>query len=87
MELEFEAEDVAQGLVLAHVGLYERYEELVLVWTAFVHLQNDVQHSVWVQVKASCAIKHSKIIKSNIHILKTLKPNLKSLKTHKIQGF
>lgn len=54
MELELEAEDVAQGLVLAHVGLYERNEELVLVWTTFVHLQNDVQHSVRVQVEASC---------------------------------
>lgn len=54
MEFKLEAEDVAQGLVLAHVGLNQRYEELILVRTAFIHLQNDVQHTVWVQVEASC---------------------------------
>lgn len=31
MKLELEAKDVAQGLVLTHVGLNQRYEELILV--------------------------------------------------------
>lgn len=54
MELELEAEDVAQGLLLTHVRLDQRDEELVLVRTALVHFQNDVQHAIRVQVETSC---------------------------------
>lgn len=57
VEFELEAQDVAQRLVLTHVRLDQRDEELVLVRTALVHFQNDVQHAVWVQVETSCADK------------------------------
>lgn len=53
VELELEAKHVAQGLMLAHVGLDERNEKLILVRATFIHLQNDVQHTVWVQIETS----------------------------------
>lgn len=53
VELKLEAQDVAESLRLAHVGLNERQEELVLVGPALVHLQDDVQHAVGVQVEAT----------------------------------
>lgn len=59
MEFELEAQDVAQGLVLTHVRLDQRDEELVLVRTALVHFQNDVQHAVRVQVETSCGEKEN----------------------------
>lgn len=66
MEFELEAEDVAQGLVLTHVRLDQRDEELVLVWTALVHFQNDVQHTVRVQVETSCIDKGFDFTKERI---------------------
>lgn len=40
-----------------HVGLNQRQEELVLVSSALVHLQDYVQHAIWVQVETSCRQK------------------------------
>lgn len=66
MEFELETKDVAQGLVLTHVWLDQRDEELVLVWTALVHFQNYVQHTVWVQVETSCTGGEKKKKKKHI---------------------
>lgn len=57
MEFELEAEDVAESLVLTHVWFNQRDKELVLVRTALVHFQNDVQDAVRVQVETSCSEK------------------------------
>lgn len=38
MELELEAKHVAEGLVLAHVGLDKRDEELIVVRATLIHL-------------------------------------------------
>lgn len=53
MKLELEAKHVAEGLVLAHVGLDKRDEELIVIRATLVHLQDDVQHTVWVQIETS----------------------------------
>lgn len=54
VELELEAQDVAEGERLAHVRLDERREELVLVGAILIHLQDYVQNAIGVQVEASC---------------------------------
>lgn len=38
VELELEAQHVAEGLVLTHVGLDKRDEELIVIRAALVHL-------------------------------------------------
>lgn len=57
VELELEAQDVAEGEGFTHVGLDEGQEELVLVRATLVHLQDDVQNAVGVQVEASCRVE------------------------------
>lgn len=45
---------------LTHVGLNQRQEELVLVSSALVHLQDYVQHAIWVQVETSLQAERGK---------------------------
>ena len=54
VELELEAQHVAEGEWFTHVGLDEGEEEVVLVRAALVHLQDDVEHAVGVQVETAC---------------------------------
>lgn len=57
VEFEFKAKYVAKRERFTHVGLNQRQEELVLISSALVHLQDYVQHAVWVQVETSCRQK------------------------------
>lgn len=60
VEFELKTEDVAEGEWLAHVRLDEREKELVLVRSTLIHLQDDVQNPVWIQVETSCASTRSR---------------------------
>lgn len=55
VEFELKTEDVAEGEWLTHVRLDEREEELILVRPTLIHLQDDVQNPVWIQVETSWA--------------------------------
>lgn len=55
VEFELKTKDVAEGEWLTHVRLDEGEEELILVRPTLIHLQDDVQDPVWIQVKTSCA--------------------------------
>ena len=57
VEFELKAQDVAKSEWLTHVGLDERQEELILVRSTLVHLQDDVQNTIRVQVETSCRQK------------------------------
>lgn len=57
VEFEFKAKNVAKRERFAHVGLNQRQEKFVLISSALVHLQDYVQHAVWVQVETSCRQK------------------------------
>ena len=59
VELELEAQHVAEGERFTHVGLDEGEEEVVLVRAALIHLQDDVQHAVRVQVETACGEKRT----------------------------
>lgn len=48
---------MAEGEWLTHVGLDERQKELILIRSTLVHLQDDVQYPVRIQVKTSCGQK------------------------------
>ena len=52
--MELEAENVADGGAVGGVGAQQRHEETVLVRTALEALQDDVQHTVWIQVESTC---------------------------------
>lgn len=71
VEFEFKAKYVAKRERFTHVGLNQRQEELVLISSALVHLQDYVQHTVWVQVETSCRQKEeatrSSWIKTDIY--------------------
>lgn len=54
VEFELKTEDVAEGERLTHVRLDEREEELILVRSTLIHLQDDVQNPVWIQVETAC---------------------------------
>ena len=54
VELELEAQHVAEGERFTHVGLDEGEEEVVLVRAPLIHFQDDVQHAVGVQVETAC---------------------------------
>lgn len=53
IELEFKAKNVAKRERLTHVRFNQRQKEFVLIRPALVHLQDYVQHTVWVQVETS----------------------------------
>lgn len=53
VEFELKAKDVAEGEWLTHVGFDERQKELILVRSTLIHLQDDIQNPVWIQVKTS----------------------------------
>lgn len=55
VEFELESQDVAEGERLTHVRLDEREEEVILVGSTLIHLQDDVQNPVRIQVETSCA--------------------------------
>lgn len=57
VEFKFKAKYVAKCERFTHVGLNQREEELVLISSALIHLQDYVQHAVWVQVETSCRQK------------------------------
>lgn len=57
VEFELKAKDVAEGEWLTHVGLDERQKELILIRSTLVHLQDDVQYPVRIQVETSCGQK------------------------------
>lgn len=53
VEFELESQDVAEGERLTHVRLDERQEEVILVRSTLIHLQDDVQNPVRIQVETS----------------------------------
>lgn len=60
VELEFKSQDVAKCERFTHVRLDERQEELILVRSTLINLQDYVQNTIWVQVKTSFTKKKSR---------------------------
>lgn len=57
VEFELKTQDVAEGEWLTHVRLDERQKEVILIRSTLIHLQDDVQNPVWIQVETSCVHK------------------------------
>lgn len=53
VELELKAQYMAEGDWLTHVGLDEGQKELILFRPALIHLQDDVQNPIRVQIEAA----------------------------------
>ncbi len=52
--MELEAEDVNKGVLFTGVVVEKREEELVLIQVALKCLQDNIQHSVRINVETTC---------------------------------
>lgn len=55
IKFEFKPKDMTEGLRFTHihVRLYQWYKEIIILRPALIHLQDNIQNSVGIQVKTS----------------------------------